>query len=140
MRLSPIVKDKRSLIKLVRDATKLKCFEAFIRYSSEGSYRSITCEYEERTFPHITIAQGSWSIQEGGEYKISIYLPCMTIGQRKNFNVQLFRSYIDKIRDAIDERFGEDNWNSCNTECANWRPLSRCSFYIQIPNFEDYGK
>lgn len=138
MRVSPIINDKRSLLKLIRDATKLKCFNVFTRSDSDFGYRSITCEYEERTFPHITIAQGSWHFQDGGEYKISIYLPCMTIGQRKNFNVQLFQSYLNKIRDALDGRFGEDNWNSCNTDCTNWRPLSRCSFYIQIPNFEQY--
>lgn len=34
--------------------------------------------------------------------------------------------------------FGEDNWNTCNEEQKCWLPMSRNSFYLQIPNFEKY--
>lgn len=137
MRVSPIVKDRRELIKLLKACTNLKCFDTFFSINPEG-YSSITTEYKDRTFPHITVAQGSWNIQDGGEYKLSIYLPCMTVGLTKKFNHHLFQSYLDKIMDALNERFGEDHWNACNVTCTNWRPLSRCSYYIQIPNFEKY--
>lgn len=38
----------------------------------------------------------------------------------------------------LNDEFGEDNWNTYNEEQKCWLPMSRNSFYLQIPNFEKY--
>lgn len=45
----------------------------------------------------------------------------------------------DVIADFTNSKFGQDCWNTCNEEHRCWLPLSRVSFYLQIPNFEQYN-
>ena len=96
-------------------------------------------EYKDETNTHITVAQGSWSITEGGEYKVSLYTPAFTIGYKRMINAQLVRNIANNIVDALNSKFGQDCWNTCNEEQRCWLPLSRVSFYLQIPNFEQYN-
>lgn len=137
MAVSQIIKDMRCLKKLIKDATGLKVYESEA-ISHHDLYWSISDEYKDKNNPHITVTHGShWSIDEGAEYKISIYAPSLSIGIRRKLNTPLFQSYIDRIVQAFDNRFGEKSWNCCNEEYISWRPMSRFSFYVQIPNFKD---
>lgn len=135
MSISPILRDERELRKLIKEATQMKVYRIDYHSSSLSDYFSITQEYKEDSNPHITIRQGSWSRESGGEYKISIYVPTITIGMRRKFNIEYARDIFAKIRNALDIRFGSDCWNACNEEQRIWNPLSRISFYLQIPNF-----
>lgn len=102
------------------------------------NYRVILKEVFDDTNPHITVAQGSWSIENGGEYKISLYTPTIVIKDKKMFNTRFVKDVAYKIMEALNDEFGEDNWNTCNEEQKCWLPMSRNSFYLQIPNFEKY--
>jgi hypothetical protein len=53
-------------------------------------------------------------------------------------NVNFVRDIAYKIVEALNNEFGEGNWNTCNEEQKRWLPMSRNSFYLQIPNFEKY--
>lgn len=135
MPVSQIIKDIRCLKKLIKNATGLKVYEQEAIYHHD-SYWSISNEYKDKNSPHITVTRGGyWTLDDGAEYKISIYVPSLSIGIRRNFNAPLFQSYIDRIVQALDSCFGEKQWNYCNEECITWRPMSRFSFYVQIPNF-----
>lgn len=137
MPVSQIIKDIRCLKKLIKNATGLKVYEQEAIYHHD-SYWSISNEYKDKNSPHITVTRGGyWTLDDGAEYKISIYVPSLSIGIRRNFNAPLFQSYIDRIVQALDNCFGEKQWNYCNEEYITWRPMSRFSFYIQIPNFKN---
>lgn len=138
MPLSPIINDKRQLRKLIKEATKMNVHFTEGYIDGENTYDSITQEYKEESNPHITIRPAGWSIEDGGEYKISIYIPTISIGMKRKFNLEYARNLFAKIREALDERFGEECWGACNEEQTTWKPLSRISFYLQIPNFEKY--
>lgn len=135
MSISPIVRDVRELRKLIKEATQMKVYQVDHYSYGENGYTSITQEYKEESNPHITIRQGSWNIETGGEYKISIYIPTISIGTRRRLNLEYAKNIFAKIRNALDERFGSDCWNACNEEQSTWKPLSRISVYLQIPNF-----
>ena len=53
-------------------------------------------------------------------------------------NVNFVRDIAYKIVEVLNNKFGEGNWNTCNEEQRCWLPMSRNSFYLQIPNFEKY--
>lgn len=55
-----------------------------------------------------------------------------------NENTRFVKDVAYKIVEALNDEFGEDNWNTCNEEQKCWLPMSRNSFYLQIPNFEKY--
>lgn len=57
---------------------------------------------------------------------------------KKMFNTRFVKDVAYKIVEALNDEFGEDNWNTCNEEQKCWLPMSRNSFYLQIPNFEKY--
>lgn len=59
----------------------------------------------------------------------------MLFGTKRKINIQYVRDIAVKITNALDRRFGNDTWNTCNEESRVWLPLSRTSFYLQIPNF-----
>lgn len=140
MSMSPVVRDAWMLRKLLEKATGIKVYKAELgSFSSFNLYRGIVQEYKDETNTHITVAQGSWSITEGGEYKVSLYTPTITIGYKRMINAQLVRNIGNNIVDALNSKFGQDCWNTCNEEHRCWLPLSRVSFYLQIPNFEQYN-
>lgn len=138
MPLSPIINDKRQLRKLIKQATQMNVHFTERYIDGENTYASITQEYKEESNPHITIRPGNWSIEDGGEYKISIYIPTLSFGIKRRFNLEYAQSVFAKMSDALDERFGEECWSTCNEQQDTWKPLSRISFYLQIPNFEKY--
>lgn len=139
MAISQYRHDIRELRKLLKEATGMKVYESEFStssYSCFNIYRGIVQEYKDEQDPHITFIQGNWSCEYGGEYKISIYTPTIVIGNKRRINVQLVRDIAIKITNAIDKRFGSETWNTCNEESKVWIPLSRTSFYLQIPNFK----
>ena len=132
MGISQIVRDERELKKLLRSSTGLKVFEAMLIGSYNG-FRSLSDE-AILDKAHITFYRGNWDCNNGGIYKICIYTP--SIGNRAN--VPYIQSIVRKITNALDIRFGKDGWNECNQSLLErWRPLSRFSFYLQLPNFRD---
>lgn len=132
MGINQIVRDERELKKLLRSSTGLKVFEAMLIGSYNG-FRSLSDEAIQDK-AHITFYRGSWDCINGGIYKICIYTP--SIGNRAN--VPYIQSIVRKITNALDIRFGKDGWNECNRSLLErWRPLSRFSFYLQLPNFRD---
>lgn len=136
--MSPMVRDAWLLRKLLEKATGIKVYKADrISDSPFNLYYSIVQEYKDETNSHITVAQGSWHINEGGEYKVSLYTPTIVVGNRKISNIQLIRAIALKIVAALNDEFGESCWNTCNEERRVWFPLSRNSFYLQIPNFKE---
>lgn len=136
MAVSEVVHDYREMRKLLKKATGLKVYKCYMGfYTSESTYRSISQEYQEEN-AHIAVAQGSWCIKSGGEYKISIYTPTLSVNNYRRMNVQYVNALIGKIRDALNNRFGEHNWSACNEESYSWKPLSRFSFYVQVPRFK----
>lgn len=137
--MSPIIRDAYMLRKLLEKSTGIKVYKAEVgSYSSFNLYRGIVQEYKDETNSHITVVQGSWHIKNGGEYKISLYTPTIVVAHRKMINRQLVHAIVRDIVDALNSEFGHGNWNTCNEENSCWFPLSRCSFYLQIPNFEEY--
>lgn len=73
--MDPVVNDAYRLRKLLEKATGLKVYKSELIANYFNGYLSIVQEYKNETNPHITVAQGSWSIENGGEYKIhSIHL------------------------------------------------------------------
>lgn len=138
MSMSPMIRDAWLLRKLLEKATGIKVYKADLNSLSPFNiYHSIVQEYKDETNLHITVAQGSWHINEGGEYKISLYTPTIVVGNRKISNIPLIRATALKIVDALNDEFGERCWNTCNEERRVWFPLSRNSFYLQIPNFKE---
>lgn len=136
MAVSEIVHDYREMQKLLKEATRLKVYKCDLTfYTSESTYRSISQEYQEEN-AHITVAQGGWHIENGGEYKISIYTPTLSVNSSRRMNVQYVNALLGKIRDALNNRFGKHNWSACNEECCSWKPMSRFSFYVQVPRFK----
>lgn len=132
MGISQIVRDERELKKLLRSSTGLKVFEA--RYV--GCYNGFISLSDEAILDkaHITFYSGKWDCNNGGIYKICIYTP--SLGNRAN--VPYIQSIVRKITNALDIRFGKEGWNECNQSLLErWRPLSRFSFYLQLPNFRD---
>lgn len=126
-------KDKREFKKFLKECTNLPVYEA--KRISMASYNQFVTITEEavKNETHITFYQGSWHCDEGGTYKICVYTP--TIGGRTN--IRYLQSIVTKIANALDERFGSENWNECNKSLIEkWRPLSRFQVYIQIPNFK----
>lgn len=73
--MDPVVNDAYRLRKLLEKATGLKVYKSELIANYFNGYLSIVQEYKNETNPHITVAQGSWSIENGGEYKISLYTP-----------------------------------------------------------------
>lgn len=70
MSMSPVVRDAWMLRKLLEKATGIKVYKAELgSFSSFNLYRGIVQEYKDETNTHITVAQGSWSITEGGELR-----------------------------------------------------------------------
>lgn len=140
MNMSPIVRDAWMLRKLLEKATGIKVYKAEVSsLSSLNLYRGIVQEYKDETNTHITVAQGSWHISKGGEYKVSLYTPTIIVRHRRMINMQLVCNIVYNIVDALNLKFGEDCWSTCNEEKCRWFPLSRLSFYLQIPNFEEYN-
>lgn len=133
MAVSEIVRDKRELKKFLKACTGLPVYEAKgVAMSAFNNYITLTDEAIKND-AHITFYQGSWHYKEGGEYKICVYVPM--IGNRTN--VPYLKLIVRNIANALDDMLGEDNWNECNSSLMErWRPLSRFSFYIQIPNFK----
>lgn len=73
--MTPIVNDAYRLRKLLEKATGIKVYKSDLLSNYFNCYLSITQEYKNETNPHITVAQGDWSIVNGGEYKFhSIHL------------------------------------------------------------------
>lgn len=138
MRMDPVVNDAYRLRKLLEKATGLKVYKSELIANYFNGYLSIVQEYKNETNPHITVAQGSWSIENGGEYKISLYTPTIVIKGKRILNTRFVKDVAYKIVEALNDEFGEDNWNTCNEEQKCWLPMSRNSFYLQIPNFEKY--
>lgn len=136
--MSPIVNDAYSLRKLLEKSTGIKVYKSDLIPCYLNGYISIVQEYRDETSPHITVAQGSWHIVNGGEYKISLYTPTIVVKDKKMINVRFVRDIAYKIVEALNNQFGEGNWNTCNEERRCWLPMSRNSFYLQIPNFEKY--
>jgi len=136
MPISPIIYDMRCLQKLIKTATGLKVYKAEVSGMAAFMYRSITDEYHDKENAHISVARGSWSCDDGGEYKISIYLPCISVKNKRHWNKTAFQHYINQIREAFNNEFGEAGWSACNQESDYWEPMSRFSFYVQIPNFK----
>ena len=96
--MSPVVRDAWMLRKLLEKATGIKVYKAELgSFSSFNLYRGIVQEYKDETNTHITVAQGSWSITEGGEYKVSLYTPAFTIGYKRMINAQLVRNIENKF-------------------------------------------
>jgi hypothetical protein len=138
MRMDPVVNDAYRLRKLLEKATGLKVYKSELIANYFNGYLSIVQEYKNEINPHITVAQGSWSIENGGEYKISLYTPTIVIKGKRILNTRFVKDVAYKIVEALNDEFGEDNWNTCNEEQKCWLPMSRNSFYLQIPNFEKY--
>lgn len=72
MGISQIVRDERELKKLLRSSTGLKVFEA--RYV--GCYNGFISLSDEAILDkaHITFYRGNWDCNNGGIYKICIYM------------------------------------------------------------------
>lgn len=136
MPISPIIYDMRCLQKLIKTATGLKVYKAEVSGMAAFMYRSITDEYHDSENAHISVARGSWSCNDGGEYKISIYLPCISLKNKVHFNKSAFQHYVDQITNAFNAEFGERNWSACNGTSSPWKPMARFSYYVQIPNFK----
>ena len=138
MKMTPIVNDAYRLRKLLEKATGIKVYKSDLLSNYFNCYISITQEYKNETNPHITVAQGSWHIEDGGEYKISLYTPTIAIKDKKMLNTNFVKDIFYKMIEVLNNEFGEGNWNTCNEEQSIWLPMSRNSFYLQIPNFEKY--
>lgn len=136
--MSPIVNDAYRLRKLLEKATGIKVYKSELLSNYFNCYLSIVQEYRNGINPHITVAQGSWSIENGGEYKVSLYTPTIVIKGKKMLNTHFVKDVCYKIVEALNDEFGESSWNTCNEEQRVWFPMSRNSFYLQIPNFEKY--
>lgn len=125
-------RDKRSFKRLLHEATRLKVFEARQVPSVPNVCVTITDEAMHDK-AHVTFFQLDWSVNDGGTYKICIYTP--TIGNHAN--IRYIQGIVDNISNALDIRFGSGSWNECNKQLLEtWRPLSRFSYYVQIPNFD----
>lgn len=133
--MATMASDERQLRNLIKEATGMKVYKSTFNPLVFNVYYSIVQEYKDESSPHITIIQGSWHATNGGEYKISIYTPTMLFGTKRKINIQYVRDIAVKITNALVRRFGNDTWNTCNEESRVWLPLSRTSFYLQIPNF-----
>lgn len=127
--------DLQQLRRLLKKSTGIPCFEAKHKPFANNAYFSITEECLSDK-PHITVYSGSWSYVDGGEYKISIYVPTLTVRGRNRINLLYLETIIENIRNGLNCVFG-DSWDSCNEEQHRWNPLSRFSFYLQIPNFKE---
>ena len=125
--MATMASDERQLRNLIKEATGMKVYKS--------TFNPLVFNVYYKSSPHITIIQGSWHATNGGEYKISIYTPTMLFGTKRRINIQYVRDIAVKITNALDRRFGNDTWNTCNEESRVWLPLSRTSFYLQIPNF-----
>lgn len=134
MAVSQIEADKRGLKKLLKDATRLKVYEGEPRDLMGKMYISITNEYKDKN-PHIVFTQGSWSANEGGEYEIRIYTPVFKVGKIDKTNVPYLTKLYQSIIDALNDRFN-NQCNFCNERLSAWKPMSKFTFYIQIPNFK----
>lgn len=115
----------------------MKVYKTHFHPTLFNVYHSIVHEYKDEKQPHITIIQGNWCANSGGEYKISIYTPTLLLGEKRKINIQYLRDIISKITNALDDRFGAECWSYCNGESKVWLPLSRFSFYAQVPNFNE---
>lgn len=133
--MATITENERQLRKLIKQATGMKVYKSSFHPLVFNVYYSIVQEYKDESNPHITIIQGSWHAINGGEYKISIYTPTIVVGNKRKINIQYVRDIAIKITDSLDRQFGNGCWNTCNEESRVWFPLSRTSFYLQIPNF-----
>lgn len=133
--MATITSDERQLRKLINDATGMNVYKSYFSPLAFNVYYSIVQEYKDESNPHITVIQRSWHAANGGEYKISIYTPTIVVGNKRKINIQYVRDIAIKITNALDRRFGSGCWNTCNEESRVWLPLSRTSFYLQIPNF-----
>lgn len=91
--MSPIVNDAYRLRKLLEKATGLKVYKSDLLTNYFNTYLSIVQEYKNETNAHITVAQGSWSIEDGGEYKISLYTPTIIISNKKNDKCKFCKRY-----------------------------------------------
>lgn len=139
MRISQILFDTRQLIKLLKGATGMKVLRTDFNntpFSAFNIYRGIVQEYKDEG-PHITVVQGSWNCTTGGEYKVSIYTPTIVVKNQRTVNKTLLRDITKRIVEALNERFGEECWSVSGEAVHTWLPLSRCAFYIQIPNFKE---
>ena len=114
--MDPVVNDAYRLRKLLEKATGLKVYKSELIANYFNGYLSIVQEYKNETNPHITVAQGSWSIENGGEYKISLYTPTIVIKGKRILNTRFVKDVAYKIVEALNDEFGEDNWNTCNEE------------------------
>ena len=132
MTVNKHTRDKRSFKRLLHEATRLEVFEA--RQVPSVSNVCVTITEEALSDKaHVTFFPLDWDISDGGTYKICIYTP--TIGNHAN--KRYIQGIVNNISDALDARFGSDNWNECNKQLLEtWRPLSRFSYYVQIPNFD----
>ena len=133
--MATITGDEQQLRKLIKEATGMKVYKSSFNPLIFNVYYSIVQEYKNESNPHITVVQGNWHATYGGEYKISIYTPTIIVGNNRKINTQYVRSIAIKITDSLNRRFGRGCWNTCNEESHVWIPLSRTSFYLQIPNF-----
>ncbi len=135
--MSTLTRDEQQLRKLIKDATGMKVYKASFKPLVFNIYYSIVQEYKNQSASHITVAQGNWHATDGGEYKFSIYTPTIIVGNKRLINIQYVRDIATKITNALDDRFGSECWSTCNEESSVWLPLSRISFYLQIPNFKE---
>lgn len=124
----------KRLAKLLCDATGLKVFKADRVPVFTNIYYAISQEYKCDK-AHIQVVQGSWRINTGGEYKVSVYTPTLKSEKAYHLNVPLIKGIQAKIVDALNDEFGSE-WTFSNSEHHLWNPLSRSSVYIQIPNFK----
>ena len=136
--MTPIVNDAYRLRKLLEKAAGIKTYKSELMVNYLNDYLSITQEYRDENNPHITVAQGSWSMRDGGEYKVSLYTPTIVVKGKNMLNTYFVKNVFYKIAEALNNEFGEEYWNTCNEEQRIWFPMSRNSFYLQIPNFEKY--
>ena len=107
MKMTPIVNDAYRLRKLLEKATGIKVYKSDLLSNYFNCYLSITQEYKNETNPHITVAQGDWSIVNGGEYKISLYTPTIVIKGKKVLNTRFVKDVAYKIVEALNDEFGE---------------------------------
>lgn len=105
--MTPVVNDAYRLRKLLEKATGLKVYKSELIANYFNGYLSIVQEYKNETNPHITVAQGSWSIENGGEYKISLYTPTIVIKDKKVLNIRFVKDLAYKIVEALNDEFGE---------------------------------
>ena len=101
--MDPVVNDAYRLRKLLEKATGLKVYKSELIANYFNGYLSIIQEYKNETNPHITVAQGSWSIENGGEYKISLYTPTIVIKGKRILNTRFVKDVAYKIVEALND-------------------------------------